>query len=242
MDERTALGGSVAAIIPARGGSKSIPKKNLVNFGGQPLISYVIKAAKCCDKINRIICSTDSEEIASLCRRYGIEIAERESTLASDTAKITEVLHDLVEGYLSKQHPVPEILVLMQPTSPFVAQEHLAKCILKLREDPSLNSVQTVVRVPHNQHAFNQRFVEDNKIKFKFPEERRIGYNKQNKPTLFQFGNLVAFRTTIIRQGGEVFSEPSGFVEIERNYSFDLDGPEDIRWGEYCLQHQLVTL
>ena len=65
------------------------------------------------------------------------EIAERESTLASDTAKITEVLHDLVEGYLSKQHPVPEILVLMQPTSPFVAQEHLAKCILKLREDPS---------------------------------------------------------------------------------------------------------
>ena len=116
MDERTALDGSVAAIIPARGGSKSIPKKNLVNFGGQPLISYVIKAAKCCDKVNRIICSTDSEEIASLCRRYGIEIAERESTLASDTAKITEVLHDLVEGYLSKQHPVPEILVLMQPT------------------------------------------------------------------------------------------------------------------------------
>ena len=50
MDERTALDGSVAAIIPARGGSKSIPKKNLVNFGGQPLISYVIKAAKCCDR------------------------------------------------------------------------------------------------------------------------------------------------------------------------------------------------
>jgi len=233
---------TVAAVIPARGGSKSIPRKNLAILGGQPLIMHVISAALRCQEIERVICTTDDTEIADLCLGNGIEVAWRPPDLATDEAKISDVLYDLVSEFLAKDvSRGPGIIVLMQPTSPFVAQQDLRRCIALLRAEPDLNSVQTVSRVPHNQHAFNQRTVSKDKVEFCFPEERKKGYNKQAKPILFQFGNIVAVRTKILAEGGDVFAQPSGAIEIERHYSFDLDGPEDLAWGDYCLSHGLVV-
>jgi CMP-N,N'-diacetyllegionaminic acid synthase len=234
--------GPVAAIVPARGGSKSIPRKNLANLGGQPLITFVLKAALKCPEINRTICSTEDGEIAELCLSYGSEVSDRPVHLATDDAKVSDVLEELISEWRREKVPVPEILVLMQPTSPFVTQQHLSDCISLLRSDSELNSVQTVSRIPHNQHAFNQRTVAGGRVSFRFPEERRIGYNKQTKPALFQFGNIVAVRTTALEQGGGVFVEPSGSIEVDRQYAFDLDGPEDLAWGEYCLRSKLVAL
>jgi len=232
----------VAAIVPARGGSKSIPRKNLAILGGQPLITFVLKAALKCPEINRTICSTEDSQIAELCFSYGSEVSDRPVSLATDDAKVSDVLEELIAEWRREEAPVPEILVLMQPTSPFVTQEHLSDCISLLRSDSELNSVQTVSQIPHNQHAFNQRTVAGGRVSFRFPEERRVGYNKQTKPTLFQFGNVVAVRARALEQGGDVFSEPSGSIEIDRQYAFDLDGPEDLAWGEYCLRSKLVTL
>jgi len=206
------------------------------------LITFVLKAALKCPEINRTICSTEDSQIAELCFSYGSEVSDRPVSLATDDAKVSDVLEELIAEWRREEAPVPEILVLMQPTSPFVTQEHLSDCISLLRSDSELNSVQTVSQIPHNQHAFNQRTVAGGRVSFRFPEERRVGYNKQTKPTLFQFGNVVAVRARALEQGGDVFSEPSGSIEIDRQYAFDLDGPEDLAWGEYCLRSKLVTL
>lgn len=232
----------VVAVIPARGGSKSIPKKNMMIFGGKPLISYVLEVATQCSEIERTICTTDDNEIVDFCLGRGVEVAQRPPYLATDESKISDVLEDLISGLLEKDDLFPEIVVLLQPTSPFVTQRDLTRCISLLRGNSGLNSVQTICRIPHNQHAFNQRTVVDGCVSFKFSEERKRGYNKQSKPELFQFGNVAAARTKVLECGGDIFAQPSGSVEIERHYSFDLDGPEDVEWGEYCLRSHLVTV
>jgi CMP-N,N'-diacetyllegionaminic acid synthase len=226
----------VVAIIPARGGSKSIPKKNMTKLGGRPLISYVIATAKACRQIDRVICSTDDEQISQYCRSRGIEVAARPDILATDTAKIRDVLKNLIEAQIAQKNPLPDVLVLMQPTSPFIRRSDVARCVSLLRGNLALNSSQTVTPVPHNQHAFNQRKISHGFVEFQFRKEREEGYNKQTKPKLFQFGNVVAVRTEVVQNGGDVFERPSGAIEIERPYAFDLDDSEDIAWGNFCVE------
>lgn len=108
-------GKKVLALIPARGGSKGIPGKNIKNLLGKPLISYTIKAAKECAYIDRIIVSTDSEEIASVAKETGAEVPFlRTKELASDTAKTIDAVIYMLENLKESF----DVLILLQPTSP----------------------------------------------------------------------------------------------------------------------------
>ena len=107
----------ILAIIPARGSSKDIPKKNIRLLGGKPLIAWSIGEALQSKYINRVIVSTDSDEIASVSRKYKAEIAKRPDELATDMAKTIDVVLDLLNS-LKKQKYEPDIVILLQPTSP----------------------------------------------------------------------------------------------------------------------------
>lgn len=108
----------ILALITARGGSKGLPRKNVLPFCGKPLIAHTIDAAKKSRAIDRIVVSTDDEEIAAVSRAYGAEVPfMRPAVLASDTAGSREVLlHAL--GFLENQHAPIESFCLLQPTSP----------------------------------------------------------------------------------------------------------------------------
>jgi CMP-N-acetylneuraminic acid synthetase len=94
----------IIAIIPARGGSKGIPRKNIRNLVGKPLIAYTISAAKNSKLINRVLVSTEDEEIAKIARRYGVEIIKRPQELAGDLVPSTSVLKDAVEQLERKEN------------------------------------------------------------------------------------------------------------------------------------------
>lgn len=116
---------SVLAIIPARGGSKGIPHKNIADAGGRPLISYTIEAAKNCPYIDRILVSTDDKKIAGVSRSCGADVPFlRPDYLSSDTAKsIDAVLHAI--DFCREHDRAYDIAVLLQPTSPLRTGEDI---------------------------------------------------------------------------------------------------------------------
>lgn len=121
----------VLAIIPARGGSKGIPRKNVKLLADKPLIAYSIEAAQKSKYIDKIILSTEDKEIAEVAQAFGAEVIARPLELAQDTTKTAPVLVQVVEE-LKKQGYVPDIVVLLQPTSPLRTCEQIDKAIYKL--------------------------------------------------------------------------------------------------------------
>jgi CMP-N,N'-diacetyllegionaminic acid synthase len=230
------------ALIPARGGSKSIPLKNLVALGGRPLIDYVILAAQAWGGCERIVCSTDHARIAERCRSLGIEIDRRPEHLTGDQAAVADVARDFVLRACATDAKRPTWVLLLQPTSPFVLPQHLTELASSMQSAPHANSAQNIVSVPHNHHAWNQRLFEKGEVSFAYVAERMRAFNKQLKPRHYVFGNLVAVRTTALLAGGDFFAPPSVGVEIERPYDFDVDGAEDLEQAEGLLAAGCVRL
>jgi CMP-N-acetylneuraminic acid synthetase len=226
-------------LVPARGGSKSIPGKNLVVVAGVPLLDYGVRAAQASGRLARIVCSTDDEAIARRAAALGIDVDRRPADLATDAAAVADVARDFLT-----RRGTPDVLVLVQPTSPFLLPEHVTALLDAMAADPAARSGQTVTPCPHNHHAWNQREVADGHVRFTFAAERAAAYNKQTKPRHFVFGNLVAARSAALLAGEAFFAEPSVAVEVPAPYDFDLDAPGDVavadalvRGGAVCLPH-----
>ena len=136
-------------MIPARGGSKGIPRKNLAILAGRPLIAYTVDAARASSGLTRVMVSTEDDEIAGVTRRLGVEVPFlRPARLAADETPILDVLTDLVASLEQRERYRPDILVLLQPTSPFRRAGHIDAAIDLLRSSGA-DSVVTVVPVPH---------------------------------------------------------------------------------------------
>ena len=187
-------------VIPARGGSKSIPLKNMVGLNGHPLIEYVIEAAKTSGLINRIICSTEDARIKSFCLGKDIDVHDRPPELATDDSNVLDTLVFLLEQYQKDNGILPFAVALLQPTSPFMLSAQIDACVAALIENESANSSQTVTEFPHNFHAFNQRAIEAGNVRFRFPEERKKHYNKQTKPNFFILDAISSIVITFASQ------------------------------------------
>jgi phosphoglycerate dehydrogenase-like enzyme/CMP-N-acetylneuraminic acid synthetase len=218
---------SVLAMIPARGGSKSVPLKNMALLNGKPLIDYAISVAKETKIISRIICSTDSTKISSYCKDNSIEVQSRPDKLSKDNISTIEVIIYLLETILNTDKSLPEYLVLLEPTSPFVMPNHIEMCIDALKKDPTASSAQTVTRASSNSHAYNQRYHDENGSHFLFINERKISTNKQSKPDFFIHGNVRIMRVSELMKTKKLFGKKSIPIEISRFYAMDVDGPDD---------------
>ncbi len=131
----------VVALIPARGGSKSVPNKNLYLLGGQPLLAWPIETARATPEIDRIIVSTDDTRIADCAREYGAEVHDRPSELATDTALVADTVRHL-HAQLVDQGQAADIMVLLEATSPFRSPDMIRRCLTRmLNED--LDSIAT---------------------------------------------------------------------------------------------------
>lgn len=141
---------SILAIIPARGGSKGLPGKNIRPLGGKPLLAYSIEAALNCPLINRVVVSTESPEIASVAVNHGAEVPFlRQSELAGDRADLGQALQHMTWGLANRGYS-PEITVVLVPTSPFRTAglvERICRLLML-----GHGSVQTVRAVPESEY------------------------------------------------------------------------------------------
>ncbi|MBA7636689.1 N-acylneuraminate cytidylyltransferase [subsurface metagenome] len=119
----------IIAIIPARGGSKGIPRKNVRLLCGKPLIAYAIEAALDSKYIDRVLVSTEDEEIAEIAREYGSEVIERPSELADDFSTTEPVLEHAVRYMEETEGYQPNVIVLLQPTSPLRNHQHIDEAL-----------------------------------------------------------------------------------------------------------------
>lgn len=227
-------------LIPARGGSKSIPLKNLAPLGGQPMITYVMAAGVKAPCLSGVFCSTDHPDIASIAERGGVRVLRRPDALGQDDTPVTAVMIHVLETLASTQGFMPGMVALLQPTSPFLLAEHIEQCVAALRRRPDADSSQTITPVFHNAHAFNQRVVENGLVRFRFLEERHAAYNKQRKPKHYIFGNLVVTRSRALLAGKDCFGDVSVPVEIPRVYSLDIDTLEDLDYADYLVNRSKV--
>lgn len=234
-DDLKVTKGQSWAFIPARGGSKSIPLKNLVRLNDVPLIDYAVRVAKRTGKIGRTICSTDSAEIESHCRSLGVEVDRRPDELAADNVATVDVLLEFVRRKAAQGDALPEYLVLLEPTSPFVSSGDIEECIRQLDADAVADSAQTVTKVSSNSHAYNQRYHDVNGSNFLYPQERKICVNKQAKPVFFIHGNVRVMRIRSLLRTKSIFGNRSLPIEIPKVRAMDVDGHEDLLLAEAIL-------
>lgn len=126
----------VIALIPARAGSKRIPKKNIRLFNGMPLIEHTIIQAKECEMIDKIIISTDDEEVKSIASKYGIGVINRPHHLSGDDALMIDVAVHAIEE-LTKDDSKVDVLVLLQPTSPLRKKDDIYSVVKKIIDEDS---------------------------------------------------------------------------------------------------------
>ncbi|MBK8523296.1 MAG: hypothetical protein IPL58_03705 [Betaproteobacteria bacterium] len=153
------------AFVPARGGSKSIQKKNIVSLGHRPMIEYGVRAAQLSGRFKRIICSTDDPEIAQIAAGLGVEIDWRPLELATDDASVADVAREFLVRHESD---LPDVLGLIQPTSPFLLPDHVISLLDAMTMNTKCCSGQTITPTAHNSHAWNQRFFEEGAVRFMF--------------------------------------------------------------------------
>jgi len=143
----------VVALIPARGGSKSVPRKNLLPVAGRPLIAYSILHAKACPSITRIVVSTDDDEIAEVARSYGAEVPfKRPAEAASDTATDFQVFHHALSWLAEHEAYRPELVVHLRPTGPVRETALIERAVRLMLDNPqadALRSVGTAEQTPY---------------------------------------------------------------------------------------------
>ncbi len=218
----------VLALIPARGGSKGIPAKNLAPLGGLPLIAHAIASARGCPRIGRVVVSTDSATIADEARRRGAEVPFlRPAELSGDESPMLDVLVHAWRTFSSKGE-APSIVALLQPTSPFLRPETIERG-LDLLESSDALILKAVKRVREHPSWMLVRRGESLRPFIDGPVRRR-----QDLPELFiPCGALYLYRAAFLEAPRE--SEPCAFVEVGWPECLDIDEPEDLSLAEWVL-------
>ena len=220
---------TVLGLIPARGGSKGVPGKNVRPLAGHTLLEYTARAARESGVLDRVILSTDSPEIADAGRGAGLEVPfMRPATLAADdTPMLLVIEHALAE--VSRSGWTPDIVVLLQPTSPLRRPDHIRDAIAMLR-DTGADSVVTVVEVPRHLSPDYVMRIEGGRLKPFLPDGARVTRRQDARAAYARDGTVYAFRRATIEKTGSIYGEDCRPLLIDACDSLSIDSPED--WDE----------
>jgi CMP-N-acetylneuraminic acid synthetase len=224
----------ILGIIPARGGSKTIPRKNLALLLDRPLIAYTCNAARASTLLTRTIASTDDSEIAKTVQLYGIEVPFlRPAEYADDSTPMLPVLQ---HALTSLQPYRPDVVVLLQPTSPLRTSQHIDGAI-KLLLDSQADTVVSVMEVPHQFNPVSVMRMTDG-ILTPYTEGPQI-LRRQDKPPVFARNGpaVLATKTSVIESGSLYGTTVRGF-EMDRTSSIDVDDMHDLKIAEFLLSNR----
>ncbi|KAB2646787.1 MAG: acylneuraminate cytidylyltransferase family protein [Verrucomicrobia bacterium] len=224
----------IAALIPARGGSKGIPRKNLVPLAGKPLIAWTIEAALGSDKLSRVLVSTDDAEIAAVARQYGAEVPFlRPPELARDETGTLEVALHALDWIEQNTTDRPEYLLLLQPTSPLRTTADIAAAI-HLAQTRGADAVLGVCEA--EPHPYLARRMDESGVLSDFIPAREASGRRQDFPPAYILnGALYLNRCTSLR-ASRVFQPPGALAHVmPRERSLDIDTPDDLRLAELLL-------
>ena len=225
----------VLAYIPARGGSKRIPNKNIRDFCGKPLIAYAIEQGKAHSRVDRVIVDTDDEEIAAVAKKYGAEVPFlRPKELATDTAQATDALLHLLLRLKSEQGYEPTHVLLLQTTSPLREMRDIDVCF-EVADKTDAATVLTVTST-HPRIYFldaENRLVLANK-------EVKDSTNVQAWPKAYLLNGCFVYiiKVSELIKNRKILVGDTRGVICDRWRSVDLDEPEDFVIAELLYKHR----
>lgn len=222
---------SIIAIIPARGGSKGIPQKNIKLLGEKPLIAYTIEEALKSKYLDHIFVSTEDQKIAEISQKYGSEVIERPSALSEDTSKTVDAILHAVE-YLENKDIQPQIVVLLQPTSPLRNAEDIDAAI-KLYLDNDCDSVISVCEPDHSPFwcfTFNGEYLQP------LFDEKYDNTRRQDLPRVFMPNGAIYVSSpeSIRRLKGFIGNKVIPYC-MQPERSIDIDTPLDFTIAEVLI-------
>lgn len=226
----------ILGLIPARGGSKAIPHKNIALLNGKPLISYTCKAAKKSKHLTRLIVSTDDKEIAQICIKNGVSAPFiRPQDLAKDETGMLEVVIHALKTLEENENYKPDIIVLLQPTSPLRTAEHIDKAVGILIETGA-DSVVSVVHVPHQFNPVSVMKIENEKL-VPFISEPQI-LRRQDKPKVYGRNGpaVLAMRRETILNKNSLYGDDIRPCVMSEEESVDIDTQFDFEIAEFLLK------
>jgi len=213
----------VLAVIPARGGSKGVPRKNVIRIGRIPLIGRTVQAAKSCSSIDDIIVSTDDVEIAKIAKAYGADVIERPAKLAEDTVSSESVMLHACEKWHQLTGKRYELLLLAQNTSPFHDPEDMQR-VIDLMQSDNYNSCITVTETYRYLWA-------SNKSGWHMPYQKRA--NRQKRQPLFEeAGSLYCVRYEMFCRDGNLLPTPVGTILVPKWRAHEIDDLEDVKFAD----------
>lgn len=224
----------VLCIIPARGGSKGLPEKNIKKLLGKPLIAYTIAHAKKSKYIDRIIVSTDSIKIAEIAERFGAEVPFiRPKRLASDNSSTIDVLLHATDCMEKKENYLFDILVLLHVTAPLRNTEDIDKCI-KLLLKKNVDNVFSVMSAHRNPY-FNM--VEVSKGgKVMLVKEGDFA-TRQSAPKVFDINaSVYVWWKDVFKKGRSILSDKTHIYIMPKERSIDIDDAIDFKIAEMLLK------
>lgn len=222
-------GRRVVAVVPARGGSKAIQKKSIATLGGSPLLAWPIATAKAVSGIDRVIVSTDDEDIAAVATAHGAEVARRPAHLATDTALVADALRDLI-GRLRAEGDRPDLLLLLEATAPFRAAEDVERCLAEFA-DASVDSVATFTDAATK--PAKAWVLEDNRARPYLADVDPWAPRQRTPPAWELNGGCYAFvADRLPAAGATLFFGNARAVYMPRERSIDINDELDLAYAE----------
>lgn len=221
------------AILPARGGSKGVPKKNIRLLGGKPLISYTIEAAKGISAIDRLVVSTDSAEIAEIARMCGADVPFlRPKELAGDAEPVSTAILHLLDAL-----PEYDSILLLQATSPFRQKDDIEGFLSFAKR----NAAKVCVSISEVEHSPYWMYTtgKGGRLRPVLEMSAEKLYQRQKLPLCYRLNGALYYAQTPYYKEHQTFltDDTFGYV-MERSHSLDIDTEEDLAMAEWLLENR----
>lgn len=229
---------NVLGLIPARGGSKGIPGKNIYPLKGKPLLAYTCEAAIQSKQLQRVILSTDSQEIADVGSKYGVEVPFlRPERYAQDNTPSMDVVLHALDWLQKSENWIPDVVVLLQPTSPLRKAVHIEQALQTFHEKQA-ETVVSVVKVPHRFSPYTIQKLHNGSLHDFWEEDVPFDrFRRQDIPELYARNGpaVLITRTEVIQQSKSFYGKKVIPYIMEEKYSIDIDDMSDLQLAEFML-------
>jgi len=226
------------AIIPARGGSKRLPRKNILDLNGKPLIAWSIEAGIKSKYIDEVMVTTDDEEIANISKKFGANIPFiRPAKLSNDTAIRPNIIKHTINFYKNTYNKEFDYIIFLQPTSPLRDEIEIDKAISYMF-DKKADAVVSVCELKHSIHWSG--VLPKNKEMSKFLNKVAVELRSQDLETNYRLnGAIYICNVSKFLEKGCVFLKENIFAfEMSQNLSVDIDTRDDFEYAEYLINKQ----
>ena len=221
------------AIIPARGGSRGIPRKNVRLLAGKPLIAHTIEHARQARSVNRIVVSTDDPEIAAVSERYGAEVVWRPAEISGDTASSESALLHTLEYLQETEGYQPDLIVFLQCTSPLTLPEDIDGTVQALLNE---NADSALAVTPFHYFLWRQDEKGD-AVGINHDKQVRL-LRQQREPQFLETGAVYVMRTEGFRKAKHRFFGKTAMYIMPRERCLEIDEPIDFRLAEVLIKER----